>query len=46
MDALRVGDVRYLGWTPGQYMSVLATLIGVGTLGSLLARRPGDLSRS
>jgi phosphatidylglycerol:prolipoprotein diacylglycerol transferase len=40
MDALRVGDVRYLGWTPGQYLSVLATLIGIGTLALVLRRGP------
>lgn len=39
MDALRVGDVRYLGWTPGQYLSVLAT--GVGLLILVLAFRRG-----
>jgi phosphatidylglycerol:prolipoprotein diacylglycerol transferase len=28
-DVLRTGDERYLGWTPGQYGSVAATLLGV-----------------
>jgi phosphatidylglycerol:prolipoprotein diacylglycerol transferase len=46
MDALRVGDVRYLGWTPGQYLSVLATLAGVGILAFVLGRRRPELSRS
>lgn len=32
MDALRVGDVRYLGWTPGQYLALLATLLGLAVL--------------
>lgn len=38
LDALRVGDARYLGWTPGQYLSVLGTVVGLAFLGSLLAR--------
>jgi phosphatidylglycerol:prolipoprotein diacylglycerol transferase len=46
MDALRVGDVRYFGWTPGQYLSVLAALIGVGTLAIVLGRGRRELSRS
>lgn len=28
-DVLRIGDQRYLGWTPGQYASVGATLFGI-----------------
>jgi phosphatidylglycerol:prolipoprotein diacylglycerol transferase len=28
LDALRTGDERYLGWTPGQYVSIAATLAG------------------
>lgn len=32
MDALRVSEVRYHGWTPGQYASVAATLVGAGLL--------------
>jgi len=39
LDALRVGDARYLGWTPGQYLSILATLVGVGMLVALFGRR-------
>lgn len=40
LDALRVGDVRYLGWTPGQYLSVLATALGAFLLVVVLRRRP------
>ena len=28
LDVLRIGDERYLGWTPGQYVSVAAALFG------------------
>jgi phosphatidylglycerol:prolipoprotein diacylglycerol transferase len=46
MDALRVGDVRYLGWTPGQYLAVLATLVGLCILAAVWLRRPDELSSS
>jgi phosphatidylglycerol:prolipoprotein diacylglycerol transferase len=36
MDALRIADARYFGWTPGQYLSILSTLFGVGVLASVL----------
>ena len=36
MDALRITDVRYAGWTPGQYLSVAAFVIGVGVLAWVL----------
>lgn len=39
LDSLRTGDARYLGWTPGQYLSLLGTAIGLGILAALLARR-------
>ena len=41
MDTLRVSEVRYHGWTPGQYLSIVATLLGIGVLASVLqsARR-------
>ncbi len=29
LDALRVQDVRYLGWTPGQYASIVVTFLAV-----------------
>ena len=32
LDTLRTGDERYLGWTPGQYASVGAGLVGVTLL--------------
>jgi phosphatidylglycerol:prolipoprotein diacylglycerol transferase len=32
LDALRVSEARYFGWTPGQYLSVLATCVGVAVL--------------
>ncbi len=41
MDTLRVAEARYLGWTPGQYLSVLATLVGVGSLLYVLRSRGG-----
>jgi phosphatidylglycerol:prolipoprotein diacylglycerol transferase len=28
MDALRAEDARYFGWTPAQYLCVVATLAG------------------
>lgn len=36
LDTLRVGDERYLGWTPGQFLSVAATLFGAALLWRLL----------
>lgn len=38
MDSLRVGDARYLDWTPAQYLSLVATLAGAGVLLALLLR--------
>ena len=32
MDTLRTDDARYLSWTPGQYASVAATLVGIALL--------------
>lgn len=32
LDSLRTGDVRYLGWTPGQYAAVAATCAGAAVL--------------
>ena len=31
---------RYLGWTPGQYLSVLSTLVGVAILTYAFRRGP------
>jgi prolipoprotein diacylglyceryltransferase len=33
LDTLRTEDARYLGWTPGQYVAVVATLGGAALLG-------------
>lgn len=41
LDTLRVADARYGGWTPGQYMSVVATCVGVTVL-MLAFRRPAS----
>jgi len=44
MDSLRIQEARYAGWTPGQYLSIVATIIGAGILGFALTRssaRPG-----
>lgn len=40
MDALRVSEARYAGWTPGQYLSIVAFLAGAGTLAWVLRRAP------
>jgi phosphatidylglycerol:prolipoprotein diacylglycerol transferase len=32
LDTLRVGDERYWGWTPGQYLSLAGALLGVWML--------------
>lgn len=42
MDALRIVEARYFGWTPGQYMSVIATVGGLIVLSLVLARRPSQ----
>jgi phosphatidylglycerol:prolipoprotein diacylglycerol transferase len=36
LDTLRVIDARYLGWTPAQFLSVLATLLGLAMLAKVL----------
>lgn len=46
LDALRVGDVRYFGWTPAQYLSLFATGVGLAILASVLLRRPRAVSPS
>jgi len=38
MDALRVSEARYLGWTPGQYLSVVSTVAGLAVLVAVLQR--------
>lgn len=32
LDSLRIVDMRYWGWTPAQYLSIVATLAGAGVL--------------
>lgn len=41
LDALRVADARYAGWTPGQYLSIVATMIGFSVLVLVFRRRNG-----
>jgi phosphatidylglycerol:prolipoprotein diacylglycerol transferase len=43
LDSLRISEARYLDWTPGQYLSLLATAAGAATLW-LVLRRPAALS--
>lgn len=46
MDTLRVGDVRYLGWTPGQYLALVAAVAGAAALALVLGRRRPELTPS
>ena len=39
LDSLRVSEARYLGWTPGQYLSVLAAIGGLLMLWGVFRRR-------
>lgn len=39
LDALRITEARYFGWTPGQYLAVMAALIGVAVLVGVMRRR-------
>jgi phosphatidylglycerol:prolipoprotein diacylglycerol transferase len=39
MDALRIVEVRYAGWTPGQYLALLSTAVGCAVLVAVLRRR-------
>jgi phosphatidylglycerol:prolipoprotein diacylglycerol transferase len=36
LDSLRVSEARYFDWTPGQYLSLVSTAIGVWTLWQVL----------
>lgn len=45
LDALRVGDTRYLGWTPGQYVSVAAAAFGLALLRLLTRPAPASAAR-
>lgn len=41
LDSLRITEARYWGWTPGQYLSVLGAVAGIGLLVVVLrSRRP------
>lgn len=42
LDALRVGDARYLGLTPAQYGSVLLAVVGVVLLVAIRSRDEND----
>jgi phosphatidylglycerol:prolipoprotein diacylglycerol transferase len=44
LDSLRVSEARYFDWTPGQYLSIFAALIGVWTL-SVVLRPSADAER-
>lgn len=46
MDALRAEDARYFGWTPAQYLCVLATLAGAALVLWSLRRRAGPAHAS
>jgi prolipoprotein diacylglyceryltransferase len=39
LEALRIVEVRYWGWTPAQYVAVGATLVGAGVLARVVRRR-------
>jgi len=39
LDTLRTADVRYLGWTPGQYMAILMMLFGIILMGYIYRSR-------
>jgi phosphatidylglycerol:prolipoprotein diacylglycerol transferase len=41
MEFLRVGELRYLGWTPAQYLALILTAVGIVGL-AILFRRRGD----
>lgn len=41
LDSLRIMEMRYLGWTPGQYLSIVATLVGAAVLFAVLRRQRG-----
>jgi phosphatidylglycerol:prolipoprotein diacylglycerol transferase len=42
LDTLRAEDARYLGWTPGQYVAILATLAGVAVLARAARRAAAE----
>jgi phosphatidylglycerol:prolipoprotein diacylglycerol transferase len=42
MEFLRVGELRYLGWTPAQYLALTLTAVGIVGLAILFRRRGGE----
>jgi phosphatidylglycerol:prolipoprotein diacylglycerol transferase len=40
LDSLRVSDARYLDWTPGQYLSLVAVAVGAWILALAFRLRP------
>jgi phosphatidylglycerol:prolipoprotein diacylglycerol transferase len=46
LDTLRVGEIRYLGWTPGQYASLAAALSGAAVLCAVLSPSRWRATRS
>jgi phosphatidylglycerol:prolipoprotein diacylglycerol transferase len=40
LDALRIVEARYWGWTPGQYLALVSAALGVAVLVWTLRRRP------
>jgi len=41
LDFLRIGDARYFGWTPAQYLALLATVAGMALLVAIVRWRLG-----
>jgi phosphatidylglycerol:prolipoprotein diacylglycerol transferase len=44
LDSLRVSEARYFGWTPGQYLSLVAAGVGLWTLFVALRSRRAAVS--
>jgi phosphatidylglycerol:prolipoprotein diacylglycerol transferase len=43
LDSLRVSEARYFGWTPGQYLALVAAGVGLWTLFTVLRPRRAAL---
>ena len=43
LEALRIVETRYLGWTPGQYLAAAAAAGGLAVLAGVLRRRSAPL---
>jgi hypothetical protein len=39
LEALRIVEVRYWGWTPARYLALAATLAGMAVLATVVRRR-------